>query len=345
MDSHPSVNQYFPFEFSPLVPHYENVHLCYNKNIQTKKLITFSFKKIIMVQNQITLGYFPDSRNFYHVYKINRSSIAESPHNHDFFQICYVIKGTLVHKHQNKSVFLNKGDALIVPPVLTHSMCVEEQNTTFYSLSFQEHLFNPHFCYSFGSKFLQAIKMENLEKKSVDLKLKILLNETQQLIFESLFECLICQSKIEENLEDSIASSLITAILTTLAKAYFSQPNGKEQLAYISACQNIILDCIEYIDSHYNEPISVPHLSKKFAISVSSFGIWFPEVAGTPFKQYLNRKRIEHASALASVNSLNFNEIAHLVGYNNHSTFYRNFIKFKGLSPSDYRNKVINKSN
>lgn len=295
-----------------------------------------------MSQTQITLGYFPDARNYYHVYKISHSSVAEKPHSHNYFQICYIAKGVLVHGNKNQSVTLTQGDALIVPPELAHSIVVEEPGTEFYSLSFQENVFDPHFCYTLASKFLQAIKMENLEKKGVDLKLKVLLDENQQYLIASLFDCLICQSRTEERREESIACNLIAAILTTMAQAYVTLPSGKKRVEHVSVCHNIISECLDYIDDHYHEPLSIPFLSKKFAISVSSFSVWFPEVAGLSFKQYLNSKRIEHAAALIGVKSLNLNEIASIVGYDNHSTFYRNFMKYKKESPSDYRDRLIN---
>ena len=78
-------------------------------------------------------------------------------------------------------------------------------------------------------------------------------------------------------------------------------------------------------------------ITNEFGISRTAFNQLFPMVAGTTFKQYLTALRIEQAKRLTAVPSLSFAEIAQMVGYNDFSTFYRNFRKVTGLSPAQYR--------
>ena len=46
---------------------------------------------------------------------------------------------------------------------------------------------------------------------------------------------------------------------------------------------------------------------------------------------------------LADTTELSFSEIADIVGYDDFSTFYRNFVKVTGLSPSAYREQQKNR--
>jgi len=57
------------------------------------------------------------------------------------------------------------------------------------------------------------------------------------------------------------------------------------------------------------------------------------------FMVFVNRLRIEYAVELMEDTDFSLNDISEKVGYGNVSTFYRNFSKFKGVSPSDYRKK------
>ena len=294
-----------------------------------------------MLENRITLEFFPDAANGYHVYSIRRSQVAELPHSHDFFQVCYVVNGKLVHRNGDQEVALEKGDAFIIPPDFTHSIISQEESTVFNSLSFRESLFPPHFSYSLAFKFLKALQMDTQAPEHLDVRLQVTLDETQQLDLETLFDCLIRESALQLELEETMAGSLIAAMLVILARAYFSAPDAQSQLAYINDCQHIMSACIQYIDANYMKPLTVSNLAKQFAISPSTFGIWFPQIAGLPFKRYLNNKRIEHAKALCSVRSLTLNEISRLVGYENSSTFYRNFIKIVDLSPEAYRKSLF----
>jgi AraC-like DNA-binding protein len=293
-----------------------------------------------MLEKRITLDFFPDAVNYYHVYRISRSEVAEVPHSHDFFQVCYVNRGNLIHRQGRDEVLLEKGDAFIIPPNFSHSIISNDSDTVYSSLSFQEPLFQPHFCYSYAYKFLKALQLDTIEKNRIDVQLKVKLDETQHQNFEALMTCLIRESKIELGTDETMAGNLIASMLTILARGYFTQPSAQKQLASINEYHEIITACMENIDLNYMKPLTVSQLSKQFAISVSSFGFWFPEIAGITFKRYLNKKRIEHAIALTSINSLPFCEIAYLVGYKNNSTFYRNFIKIMGISPAKFREKL-----
>jgi two-component system response regulator YesN len=60
---------------------------------------------------------------------------------------------------------------------------------------------------------------------------------------------------------------------------------------------------------------------------------------GIPFKEYLNRYRIDKAAEFVSSGE-KVSVAANLCGYNEFSTFYRNFKKYKNLSPSEFGNKT-----
>ena len=54
-------------------------------------------------------------------------------------------------------------------------------------------------------------------------------------------------------------------------------------------------------------------------------------------KQYLLRRRLERAAFLLLHDAMSVSEIAQAVGFNYASNFSNAFIRFTGLSPSDYR--------
>lgn len=61
---------------------------------------------------------------------------------------------------------------------------------------------------------------------------------------------------------------------------------------------------------------------------------------GETFLAYVNRLRVEHAVTLMSKGTMAEEDIASQSGFTNTSTFYRNFIKVKGYSPSKYRKNL-----
>ena len=56
--------------------------------------------------------------------------------------------------------------------------------------------------------------------------------------------------------------------------------------------------------------------------------------------QIIKDTRMELATRLLSSSKLTIDEIMYKVGYDNRSTFYRNFKEAKGMTPKEYREKV-----
>ena len=62
---------------------------------------------------------------------------------------------------------------------------------------------------------------------------------------------------------------------------------------------------------------------------------------GETFMSFVNRLRVEESKKLLQEGSLSMEEISDKAGYSNVSTFYRNFTKVTGMSPSKFRESAI----
>ena len=66
-------------------------------------------------------------------------------------------------------------------------------------------------------------------------------------------------------------------------------------------------------------------------------------ITDKPLKQIITDIRIKSAVSLLGSSKLSIEEIMYRVGYDNAPSFYRNFKKYNdGLTPKEYRNKVMN---
>ena len=59
----------------------------------------------------ITLDRFGAAARQYHIYRIRSSTVSHQAHYHDYFQVCFVISGALLHSQGNEQVLLMPGDA------------------------------------------------------------------------------------------------------------------------------------------------------------------------------------------------------------------------------------------
>lgn len=289
---------------------------------------------------KISLSYFNSENHHYHVYKIKSSEVSEEPHCHDFYQVCYVVKGNIIHKQSDEIVYLHEGDAFIVPPNFVHSIIFKSDDSEIYSLSFEEELFQFGFIGSSSYKFLTSLKIDSASYNHIEVRLKVHLDETQRLNTDLLFKCLIREFKENRPIELSSSSSLISSILIILAQAYFLSPYGQQRLNEINEYHVIIEKCIKYIDQNYMNDLNLNDLTRKFALSRSMFSLIFPQIAGMSLIKYINKRRIEQAKLLSRISTISLNEISITVGYQNFTTFYRNFVKLVGISPVEYRNHI-----
>lgn len=289
----------------------------------------------------ITLDHFGASVRRFHLYRLCSSPAAEQMHHHDYFQVCFVSRGEILHEHPGKasrSVTLCHGDAFLIPPYFSHRIRFCGTESEIYSLSFREDLFHPGFGHSNLAAFLDQLKSHPDE---AEIRLKLRLDGDQRANVQALFECLLREQNAGTLPELSAAASLIAAALCTLAQGYYQQPRNHRDYRELAACHSSMNRCIDYIDRHYRENITLQDLTRQFAMSRSAFSALFPQVTGMSLKQYICRKRIQEAEMLLCTRpELPLQEVAAMVGYEDPSTFYRNFVRVSGVSPSEYKKRL-----
>lgn len=286
----------------------------------------------------VTLQQFDAAARHYHIYRIQSSALDHQAHYHNYYQVCFVVSGQILHCQGGDVVTLGAGDAFIVPPGFIHSLHFDGTRSQIYSLSFDELLFHPGFPQSGAYHFLRGLQEDSpvLPKQSVHLR--VLLDKEQRRLLQNLMDGLIYQQRTESPSELSAAPSLIAAILCILAQGYYQQPQNATQLSEQTGYSSILTRCMEYIDVHYRQTLTLEGLAKEFGMSRSSFCTLFPQFAGMTLRKYIAHKRIMEAQMLIrSRPELTLSQISLEVGYEDDSTFYRNFLQISGVSPSRYR--------
>lgn len=98
-----------------------------------------------------------------------------------------------------------------------------------------------------------------------------------------------------------------------------------------------IMPALKFIDTHYNEQITLESLSATTNMNPSYFCRVFKKATNSTFTEYLNFVRVIKSERLLTSNSGSVSDIALDVGFSSVSYFNRIFKRFKSLSPSEYR--------
>lgn len=92
-----------------------------------------------------------------------------------------------------------------------------------------------------------------------------------------------------------------------------------------------------YISKHAEMPFSSNDISKEFHLSYKQLSAIFKREQGISMQQYHTKLRMDKACHLLKASLLDINEIAVIIGYSDPLFFSRQFHKFTGYSPREYR--------
>ncbi|MDY3285287.1 MAG: AraC family transcriptional regulator [Eubacteriales bacterium] len=98
---------------------------------------------------------------------------------------------------------------------------------------------------------------------------------------------------------------------------------------------------VEYVNLHFDDPsISLKELALRFSVSTSTVSAAFKPVVNLNFYDYVSRLRMEKAKELLRKSELSIREICRMVGYENEYSFRRAYLRYEGITPSEYRNNA-----
>lgn len=92
-----------------------------------------------------------------------------------------------------------------------------------------------------------------------------------------------------------------------------------------------------YIETHYQDEISLSVVAGLVGMSDSAFSHFFKSKTGSTFIDYITSIRIAKACQLLSETNQTVSEICYNCGFNNMSNFIRIFKKKKQYTPNEYR--------
>lgn len=95
----------------------------------------------------------------------------------------------------------------------------------------------------------------------------------------------------------------------------------------------------EFIKQNYSRKILLKEISAVVNMSQSSFNRFIKKRTGKTFIEYMNNKRIAHATELLIETDMSVGEIAYRSGFNSIANFNRLFKQLKNTSPSKFKSE------
>jgi len=285
-----------------------------------------------MDAKKFVLSYYKNATRNFHITRITTPQEALNLHSHNYFQIYYVVRGTIIHHIENSSARLTSGDVFILPPNIPHYIEAPDGNVDFYSMSFTPDFFpNGKECNKLMLDFLYYLKVE--AAKNIQPKITLIYEDS--VFVEVLLNRIIEEFLDKKTGKNEIIKESVSVVLSVFARVYFEEA---AETLNVKENKQLVMHCIDYIKNHFDEEITLTEMAQLSAVSKTCFCSIFTAITGTSFKEYLNRYRIERAAELISAGE-KVSIAGCFCGYSDFSTFYRNFKKYTGMSPSEFANK------
>lgn len=102
----------------------------------------------------------------------------------------------------------------------------------------------------------------------------------------------------------------------------------------------LIRKIIAIMNKHYNEGSILDKIARIANMNSAYLSVMFKKNTGMTVLQYVTKVRLDKAAALLKDPTVRIQEIAQMVGYQDHNYFTRLFRKHTGCSPSEYRERM-----
>lgn len=127
------------------------------------------------------------------------------------------------------------------------------------------------------------------------------------------------------------------ALLLLLLAALAREPVARTRSMDDPQLLHPIEPALSYISAHFESELRVAQMAKACAMSESHFRRTFAQIMGVSPLEYLNRYRIQRAKEMLHESRRPVQNIAMDCGFVSIATFNRNFMRYVGYSPSDWR--------
>ena len=249
------------------------------------------------------------------------------PHHHTFFELIYVLNGSLTHSiHGERKQILNKGDFIFIDIGTSHEFYSDDAD-----------IINLVFTPAFINKKIQSCSSlrELLSTINIGIEQYSIFFPTDDILHDndSTLLCMLSFLKTKfdnpQVLSNKIFNQCIISILMHILEPHIKNSYN---------INPIINSLVKIVDEHYIEQNLLTRASNELNYTIPYISAVFKNHFGMSFTEYLQIHRVNIAKSLLDSTDMSITDIGYAVGYANIKFFRSIFKKHTNMTPRQYRN-------
>ncbi len=252
-------------------------------------------------------------------------------HSHSFYEIIYCETGNIQYLIADKRYHIHEGDLILVPPGISHRPLFYDEMSEPYSRIVL------WVSTEFFRQILSVYPAEVLDE--LLLKSHFLLH-TKEILDSSI------EDYLKKGLKETEGSRLLSDLAlygnTISLLVHISRYMLSAEIKFKTVKRELIDEIIGFVEHHYAEKISMEAMAKSFHISTSTLGKVFTQKLGISFYHFVTQRRLIN-SKIKIEEGFSMEEVALDCGFGDYTVFYRAFKKEYGISPREYKKKILMK--
>jgi AraC family transcriptional regulator len=263
-------------------------------------------------------------------------------HHHHLFELLYCSEGEVIHEINRETITMREGDWLLIKSSVRH----RSSNTAATNYGY----FNVHFDLDDADirSLLAAAAYRHIPRQqAVRSKLRFYVNELEAVVQRNRSEDSDSELEQQDSLrfEDKLLLQsytllIIHDVLHILREQTVPKPSASDPSRDASLFTTDVAHAIEEkLSLGISEEATVAGIAKEMNLSRSQCSKLFSKVYGLSPRQYVSQQKLKLAKELLVTTHLPMTAIAEKLGFQSASHFSRQFRRWTGQSPSEFKPK------
>lgn len=226
-----------------------------------------------------------------------------SSHKIDYYDLTFVLSGTMKYEADGKVIELNKNDAMLLKPGTMRSRLAVEKPVKYVSFNFSV---MPNV----------ELPLENYLQNCITLDIRKI---TSAFSHSHLTPYYHSKEKV---------ANLLNFILYELI-----------DVSFLKSTNPHVLKIVRYVAEHITEKMSLKSISNEIGLTKEYTAYIFKKHTNKTLTHYINERKILLAKEMILRNEMPLNDLSTYLGYDNYNYFYRIFKQHFDITPTKIKQK------